>query len=156
MYGGCLIELLRVILFSFFRWEEEQLPEGVKWLHMEHKVILLLLLLTNRHSISFVKTLSCSNYILLIYSHSWSHTVTSDCINFVTFSTCQSTHPYPNALRWDLKGICSRFFLLHSILQNCFDKARSCSIILHSLNSFNHTCIHFGDLFLGTIFSSCI
>lgn len=21
-----------------FRWEEEQLPEGVKWLHMEHKV----------------------------------------------------------------------------------------------------------------------
>ena len=27
------------ILFAFvFRWEEEQLPEGVKWLHMEHKV----------------------------------------------------------------------------------------------------------------------
>ena len=35
----CFIVFLLVILFLLFRWEEEQLPEGVKWLKMEHKVI---------------------------------------------------------------------------------------------------------------------
>ena len=30
--------LVEVILLLLFRWEEEQLPEGVKWLKMEHKV----------------------------------------------------------------------------------------------------------------------
>ena len=52
-----------MILFLLFRWEEEQLPEGVKWLKMEHKV--------NQMDIGCIHKWQLSNYSLcLIANHS--------------------------------------------------------------------------------------
>ena len=50
--------LVEVILFLLFRWEEEQLPEGVKWLKMEHKV--------NQMNIGCIHKWQLGNYFFVI------------------------------------------------------------------------------------------
>ena len=54
----CFIVFLLVILFLLFRWEEEQLPEGVKWLKMEHKV--------NQMNIGCIHKWQLGNYFFVI------------------------------------------------------------------------------------------